>query len=350
MNLLFLKISMFKYLILSLLFAGSLYAQSQDLYINAAFRRMEEGDYPAALIYMQKAIQLDSRQAKGYYQRALLKTRQGELKGAMADLDTALLKEPDYTPIYFQRSRLYEQVGQREMALRDISRYIHANPRDLNGYEWKISLLMSDKAERSALMTADDMVHNNPDLALSWKTRGLLREGQLDGNGAVADYSKCLELSGKDSVCLYRRAQLRFELGEAAGAVQDYTLFLKDYPEHPELWINLAESHAMVKDTLSAVHAMDNAVSLQLTDPALYISRGYLLMAIKKYAEAIGDYTKALELNTEEKTIALYNRGLCHHYVAHPDQACADWTEALNANPPLEDARILIQKFCPKKN
>ena len=89
-----------------LCFGLSVFAQTQDVYINAGFRKMEEGDYDLALVYLNKAVALNPKLAKSYYQRALLKTRQGEFKKAMADLDTAQLKEPGYTPIHFLRSKI----------------------------------------------------------------------------------------------------------------------------------------------------------------------------------------------------------------------------------------------------
>lgn len=339
---------MLRYLFVLWILWGCVYAQTQDLYINAGFRRMEQGDYESALVYLNKAVQLEPGRAKGYYQRAILKTRKGELKSAMADLDTALLREPEFSPVYLLRAQVYEGIHQREMALREVSRYILQNPRDLSGYEFKIELLQKDKSDRSALLTADDMVSNNPDLAPGWKLRGQLREAQLDGNGALQDYSRCLELTGRDSLCLIRRANLRFDMGDAPGAAADYTAYLTRYPDFPDWWVNLSEARAIVKDTLGAIRALDSALLKRADDPALFLSRGYFLLTQKKYEPAEMDYIRALDLNTEEKGIAWFNKGLSIFYQGRKEDACQDWKLASTTTPPVEEALVWIKKHCGK--
>jgi tetratricopeptide (TPR) repeat protein len=340
---------MFKFILSLIGIFSIVLAQTQDIYINAGFRRMEEGDYSSALVYLNKAVQLEPGKARGYYKRAFLKTMQGELKSAMFDLDTALLKEPDYSPVYYLRAEVLEGIGKREMALREISRYIQQNPRDLNGYEFKIDLLQKEKSERSALLTADDMVANNPDLSLSWKTRGRIRETQLDGPGALKDYDKCLELSGRDSVCLIHRASLRFDMGDAIGASIDYTAYLSRYPDNPDFWVNLSEARAIIKDTLGAIRALDSALLKKVDDPGLFLSRGYFLLTQKKYEPAEMDYIRALEMNTDERALALFNKGLCLFYMQRISEACADWNQAANATPHLEEARLWLKKHCLQK-
>jgi tetratricopeptide (TPR) repeat protein len=244
------------------------------------------------------------------------------------------------------RAEVYEGIGQREMALREVSRYILQNPRDINGYEFKIAVLIRDKSERSALLTADDMVTNNPDLAAGWKIRAQLREAQLDGKSALHDYDKCLELSGKDSLCLIKRANLRFDMGEMPGAAHDYTQYLSRYPEDPILWVNLSEARAEINDTLGAIRALDSALLKKVDDAGLFLSRGYYLLAQKKYEPAEMDYIRALEMNTEERALALFNKGLSIFYQGRKQDACNDWQEAAQANPPIEEAKIWIKKHC----
>jgi tetratricopeptide (TPR) repeat protein len=329
-----------------LCFGVSVFAQTQDVYINAGFRKMDEGDYDLALLYLNKAVSLNPKLAKGYYQRALLKTRQGEFKKAMADLDTAQQKEPGYTPIHFLRSKIYHAINQNEMAQREISRYIHENPRDLAGYEWKIELHKKENADRSALITAGDMVENNPDMVLAWKTRGLLREAALDAPGALQDFDRCLEINASDSVCLYKRAGLRFFSGNMKGAADDYKRFLTKYPDYPDAWINLSEARVILKDTAGAVAALDTAMMFSENNVNLFMTRGYYLMTLKRYELAEADYTAALMMPSDEKPVAWFNRGLCFHYMGKKAEACHDWQLASEANPPIEDAKKWIQKHC----
>jgi|GEM_PF-6849393 len=329
-----------------LCFGVSVFAQTQDVYINAGFRKMEEGDYPLALLYLNKAVAFNPNLAKGYYQRAVLKSQKGDYKLAMADLDTAQLKEPGYTPIHFLRSKVYYAVGQPEMAHREISRYIHENPRDLSGYEWKIELHKKDNADRSALLTASDMVENNPDMLHAWKTRGLLRESALDALGAMQDFDRCLEINTLDSICLSKRAGLRFFSGDMAGAAEDYKRFLSKHPDYPDAWINLSEARVALKDTAGAVAALDTAMMFSENNVNLFMTRGYYLLTLKRYAQAEADYTSALMMPSDEKPVAWFNRGLCFHYMGKKADACHDWQQAAEANPPIEDAKKWIQKHC----
>ena len=64
---------------------------------------------------------------------------------------------------------------------------------------------------------------------------------------------------------------------------------------------------------------------------------------LKKYDEAISEYTKAIEINTNFSA-AYYNRGLVEVVLGQKEKGCLDLKQAAELGE--KDANVMIQKYC----
>lgn len=74
-----------------------------------------------------------------------------------------------------------------------------------------------------------------------------------------------------------------------------------------------------------------------------YFERGYVKAHLKKYEEAIEDYTKAIAINPNY-AMAYYNRGIAKNLIGDTDGACSDWRKALSLG--LKDVLYFINQNC----
>ena len=117
----------------------------------------------------------------------------------------------------------------------------------------------SKAPKSSPLPTAPAAEEPDADLV----NRGIEKGKKGDLDGAIADFTRAIELNPKDDAPYYNRAQAKWLKKDRAGAIADYT----------------------------------RAIELGSTNPAAYNNRGNARAENNDRDGAIADYTRAIELN-----------------------------------------------------
>jgi tetratricopeptide (TPR) repeat protein len=124
------------------------------------------------------------------------------------------------------------------------------------------------------------------------------KEGDLDG--AIADFTRAIEVNPKDDAPYYNRAQAKWLKKDPAGAIADYT----------------------------------RAIDLGSTNPAAYNNRGNARAENNDRDGAIADYTHAIELKPDYAR-AYYNRAVAKKEKGDAAGAAADFKRAQELDPQL---------------
>jgi tetratricopeptide (TPR) repeat protein len=94
-------------------------------------------NYETALTYINKAIELDSKYANFYFNRALV---QGELQNnsdALQDYSKAIELKPDYAEAYANRGVSNLNLGNQEDACKDFKKALELGDNDVKSYYLK---------------------------------------------------------------------------------------------------------------------------------------------------------------------------------------------------------------------
>jgi tetratricopeptide (TPR) repeat protein len=126
------------------------------------------------------------------------------------------------------------------------------------------------------------------------------KEGNFDG--AIADFTRAIELNPKDDAPYYNRAQAKRLKNDTAGAIADYT----------------------------------RAIELGSTNPAAYNNRGNARAENNDRDGAIADYTRAIELKPDYAR-AYYNRAMAKEAKGDKAGAEADFKTAAKLDPELDN-------------
>ena len=89
---------------------------------------------------------------------------------------------------------------------------------------------------------------------------------------------------------------------------------------------------------------MDYSKAIQLNPNVkngAYYNRGVCKENLKDHIGAIADYTKAIQLDSEDSE-AYYNRGNCKLMLNQKNSACLDWSKSGDN----DDAYEMIKKYC----
>jgi tetratricopeptide (TPR) repeat protein len=130
--------------------------------------------------------------------------------------------------------------------------------------------------------------------------RGIEKAKNGDLDGAIADFTRAIEVDPKDDAPYFNRAQAKWQKKDAAGAMADYT----------------------------------RAIELGSTNPAAYNNRGNARVQNNDRDGAIADYTRAIELKPDYAR-AYYNRAVTKKAKADAKGAAADFKRAKELDPKL---------------
>jgi len=139
---------------------------------------------------------------------------------------------------------------------------------------------------------------DNADKAKQLINEGVARYEKGDLDGAIADYTKAIELDPRNAAAYNNRGAARKNKGDVDGAIADY----------------------------------DKAIELDPRYVRAYANRGLARRKKGDLDEAIADYTKALELDPRDAD-AYHNRGVARGYKGDVDGTIADYTKAVELDP-----------------
>jgi len=219
----------------------------------------------------------------------------GEYATAIAQFDEALKQDPDNAPAYADRGIAEYWKGDYDSAAADFDRALAIDPRE----------------------------------AVIYRGKGLLAAHKGDNRQAVGHFSRALELQPGDDFSLRNRAWAYLALQDVDHALADSDAALK-VADTPEVHTLRTAIFAQSGKPDQALAEADKVVAATPDDPAAHMTRGYMLLALGRKAEA----RKAFDTSLGQKPTADAYIGRSQTYdAADKDRAQADVDAALKLDP-----------------
>jgi tetratricopeptide (TPR) repeat protein len=144
------------------------------------------------------------------------------------------------------------------------------------------------------------------------------------------------------------RARSRNILGDQRGAIEDYTKYIEMFQGNPDAYNDRGLCKHALKDTIGAYKDFTMAIKVgeQTASPNLhlyYINRGVVEAQMKKFENALHDYTKAIEISPTYAQ-GLFNLGNLQIYLGKKTEGC----ETLKKAASLGNAQAVtdLEKYC----
>lgn len=153
-------------------------------------------------------------------------------------------------------------------------------------------LFFTTACQKGGAPTAD-----NPQSSTDYYNRGVERQNKGDLDGAVADYTKAIELDPKNVSAYNNRGNIKEDKGNIIGAATDYTFAVATNQRHPTALYNLAHSFQVRKDYEGAIAAYSKAIEVKPDYAMAYANRGLCHLYEGRDAEAQKDFDRSLEIN-----------------------------------------------------
>jgi tetratricopeptide (TPR) repeat protein len=190
---------------------------------------------------------------------------------------------------------------------------------------------------RGALAEYDRAIQLDPNYAIAYNYRGILKEHKLsDSQGALAEYNRAIQLDPNLALAYNNRGSLKYKkLGDSQGALADYNRAIQLDPNLAAPYNNrgiLKENK--LSDSQGALADYNRAIQLDPNYSIAYTNRGSL--KYKKLGDnqgALADYNRAIQLNPN-LAIAYTNRGsLKENKLGDSQGALADYNRTIQLDP-----------------
>lgn len=132
-------------------------------------------------------------------------------------------------------------------------------------------------------------------------------------------------VSGTDS--LLDRGLQKQEQEDYAGAIEDYTEFLKANPNHSEGYSNRGFARAMLDKLPEALQDFDRAIALAPNNADAYNGRGNVNAMAGNLSASIRDFNRSIRYNRNFAD-AYYNRAISRHGLGDRRGAKSDLSKA----------------------
>ncbi|MBZ5620952.1 MAG: tetratricopeptide repeat protein [Acidobacteriia bacterium] len=212
-----------------------------------------------------KAIELDPRFARAYFNRGWFLYGQGDYAGALSDLNKAIDLDPEFASAYVARGSVWTAKGDPDKSMADTQRAIEAN---------------------ACFVSA---IHNR---GVKWFQKG-------DYEKAVADQGRAVEISPKFAPGYIARGDIWLKKGEYDKAIADYTSGLAIDVESVAAYSGRGEAYWKTGNNDQAIADFNRAIQLDPKSASVFSGRGNVWYSSGDLDRAILDYTESLRLQAD---------------------------------------------------
>ena len=196
---------------------------------------------------------------------------------------------------------------------------------------------------KGAIADYSKAIELNPNDSEAYHNRGIVKAKLEDHKGAIADFTKALELKPNFFDSYVGRGNSKYKLKDFSGAIADFSIAIEIYPSSYHTYNNIGISKLALKDYQGAITDYTKAIGLNPYYSEAYVNRGVSKFHLKDYQGAKADFSKAIEISPNSSQ-AYYKRGILKLKLNQKESACLDWSKAGE----LGDAKAyeLIKIYC----
>ena len=289
--------------------AAQLGVEDYGFFVNRAVVRIRQDKLDEAAADLQQAIQLKPDQYQAYVNLAEVRRRQGQLDDALQLASRALELEPRTDKPYRIRADIRLARQESQQAVNDLAQAIrfgvagsgslasdHINRgkllHQLHRYDEALREYAAAEAGPAAAGPAEAGMEKHPELPYL-RANALMALERRDE--AVAELNRYLDSPTIESQALRMRGFERALRGDAAGAVADFSRSLEMTPNDAAVrarrgWAQLTSAAKIALDDF------EQALQVEPDNADLYNGRGYARVQLGQYREAVQDADKAVQL------------------------------------------------------
>ena len=279
------------------------------LLVNRGVLRIRTGKFDEAVALFRAAIELKPRAYQAFVNLAQAYLRLNQPEQAMAELKHAAGLEPKVAHLHRLQARLYSERNEPDAALAELDNAMAlespASPYQADDQIERGRLLLARGQYEPARGAFDAALAAAPENGLAQRLRAesCFRLGRFDE--VVKSLDRYLE-KGRPLESVYRgRGLARAELGQYAGAIEDFTKALELHPSSAVQAFR-GWSYLVTEAPRLALRDFELAIVLDPKNGDALAGRGFALARLGRFVEAIADAEAATRVGPSSPRL-LYN-------------------------------------------
>ncbi len=189
--------------------------------------------------------------------------------------------------------------------------------------------IAGQEAKKAQTLKGKNALAKNQALAEEMYGKGIELQAANDIDGAIAAYTRALELDPYYPDAYNNRGNARMGKNDLGGAVADFTEAIRYRPNVYEGYYNRGLAYLMQENYQASLADFSRCIEIK-PQAIAYNNRGNVYRALNKTKEAIDDYTKAIE--AAPLADAYYNRAAAYEDLRDYKSALVDYTRAIELN------------------
>lgn len=162
--------------------------------------------------------------------------------------------------------------------------------------------------------------------------RGYAKYEKYYDDGAIADYSKAIEINPKNKLAYAYRARIKEEKNDSDGSIADLSKAIELDSKYAYAYNARGIIKKHKKDLDGAIADFNKAIEIDPKYSDAYFNRGLVKGDKLDYDDAINDFNKGIDLDPEDWT-GFIGRGFTFLYANKPDKAIADFETSFKIHP-----------------
>ena len=277
-------------LVILLLAGNAAYAGNHEAnyFLSNGEAKLKAGNYNEAIAVFTKAIEYEpklsrSNLSEAYFKRGFAKSSLGDIEGAKSDykISIELDRTPKNAEAYYNRGIAKKTLGDNEGAKADF------RLASMHGYTNAKIMLQNNNAKEKSFDANTD--------AKSFLSSGKSKLESGNHNGAMADFTKPIELDQKLAAAYFNRGIARHLTGDKQGSLDDFrkTIDVDRTPNNAEAYDNRGTAKSFTGDNNGALADYSKAIDLNPAYGDAYAHRGKIKEAMGDKQGATLDYKSA---------------------------------------------------------
>jgi tetratricopeptide (TPR) repeat protein len=307
--------------------AINLDAKNAVAYRNRALAKNIKHDADGALADLNRAIELDPKNAGAFNGRGAIKKSKRDLDGAIADFTSAIELNDKLAIAYKNRGEAKQAKGDTAGAKDDLKRAGELDPELISK-----EAVADSSSNRPPAATTASPSKGNLKKAEAYYESGLKKQNEGDLDGALADYTRAIQLNPNYTEAHNNRGNIKGAKGDREGAIADFDRAIGLDPKHKTSYNNRGVQRLEKRDSDGAIADFNHAIELDPNYAKAYYNRGNVKEAKGDYDGAIADFDRAIELNPKDAN-SYNNRGNAKKAKGDLDGAIADFSRAIELAP-----------------
>lgn len=195
--------------------------------LTQAIQALHAGDYARGEALALEALGRDERQGIAWHVLGVSREKLGDFGSSMRCYEAALKLLPDHGAVAGDLGRLAFRLGMPELAAQFFAHFLLSRPGDLEAINNLACALRDLNRGDEAIELLRSAIVEHPGADGLWNSLGTVLVSRGDGAASLTFFDEALRLRPDYGKAYHNRAFARNDLGDAAGALEDYEAALR---------------------------------------------------------------------------------------------------------------------------